>query len=154
MRLFILPILLSFMISIGPSHAQTDRKTIESVVFSTLEKRLIREILGTSGAKEEAASRPQSSNKKNNKGKGNKGGKNKGGLPPGLAKKNGLPPGLAKRQTLPPGLQKRALPASLEHQLPERRHTERLIIDDDVILIERGTNLVLDILEDVIKDAI
>lgn len=141
----------------GNANAQSTSKTIETVVFSTLEKRLIREILGASGVETESETRRQTAEKtgkQKDKGKGKKGGKKQGGLPPGLAKKNGLPPGLARREILPPGLQKRQLPASLERQLPTRTRTERVIIDNDVLLIERGTNLVLDILEDVIKDAL
>lgn len=82
---------------------------------------------------------------------GHKGGGGKG-MPPGLAKKRGLPPGLAKRDRLPPGLEKRALPHDLETRLPRRTTTERIIVDDDVILIEKGTEIVLDILRDVIRE--
>lgn len=83
-----------------------------------------------------------------NSGKGHKG-KGKGkGMPPGLAKKQQLPPGLAKRQTLPPGLQKRVLPGDLIRQLPAPHpDTERVVIDDKVLLIHRTTHLVLDIID-------
>lgn len=81
-------------------------------------------------------------------GKGRKG-KGKGkGMPPGLAKKQQLPPGLAKRQTLPPGLEKRVLPGDLVRQLPAPHpDTERVVIDDKVLLIHRTTHLVLDIID-------
>lgn len=147
-----------------PAHqakAQSQKNLVESVIFTTLEKRLIREVLGEQAAQSEDR---QTSHKQKGKDKGkgkNKGpgkkqgkGREKGSLPPGLAKKDGLPPGLAKRQTLPPGLQTRPLPRDLEHDLPPRHKTDRVIIDNDVLLIERGTNLVLDILEDVIQDAL
>ncbi len=81
-------------------------------------------------------------------------GKNKG-LPPGLAKRDQLPPGLQKhldeRGALPPGLAKRDLPTDLRSALPWRIDEEFLIIDDDVVLIERATGVVLDVLENVLR---
>jgi hypothetical protein len=72
------------------------------------------------------------------------------GLPPGLAKRDTLPPGLAKQLDrngrLPPGLEGRALPDDLERRLPRRPGTKRVIIDNDIVLIEEGTRLVLDVL--------
>ena len=91
--------------------------------------------------------------KHNNKGKGGKG--KKKGLPPGLAKKDSLPPGLAKQLerngTLPPGLAKRDLPYDLERRLPvlDRRY-ERVIVDRDVVLVQRATGVILDILRNVV----
>ena len=80
------------------------------------------------------------------------------GLPPGLAKRGGnLPPGLQKQLErngrLPPGLQKRLepLPVDLDRRLPALpEYWERVIIDRDVILLDRRTNRILDIIEDVI----
>ncbi len=77
--------------------------------------------------------------------------KAKKGLPPGLAKKKELPPGLAKqlekKGTLPPGLAKRNLPRDLESKLPGRKSIfERIIVDEDILLIEKGTEIILDIL--------
>jgi hypothetical protein len=80
------------------------------------------------------------------------------GLPPGLAKRGGkLPPGLQKHLdkngTLPPGLQKRLepLPRDLESRLPRLPdHWERVILEKDVILVDRRTNRILDIIENVI----
>ncbi|MGH7795160.1 MAG: hypothetical protein ACREQ2_09705 [Candidatus Binatia bacterium] len=80
------------------------------------------------------------------------------GLPPGLAKRGGnLPPGLQKQLEkngrLPPGLQKRLepLPVDLARQLPGLPdYWERVIFERDVILIDRRTNRILDIIEDVI----
>ena len=88
--------------------------------------------------------------------RGNKG-KAKG-LPPGLAKRGGnLPPGLqkhlAKNGQLPPGLQKRLqpLPVDLNRQLPSLpEHWERVIVERDVILLDRRANRILDIIEDVV----
>jgi hypothetical protein len=80
------------------------------------------------------------------------------GLPPGLAKRGGnLPPGLQKKLEkngeLPPGLQKRLepLPVDLDRQLPRLPESwERVIVERDVILIDRRTNRILDIIEDVL----
>ena len=80
------------------------------------------------------------------------------GLPPGLAKRGGnLPPGLQKKLErngeLPPGLQKRLepLPNDLNRQLPSLpEYWERVIVERDVILLDRRTNRILDVIEDVI----
>jgi len=80
------------------------------------------------------------------------------GLPPGLAKRGGkLPPGLQKQLDrngqLPPGLQKRLepLPADLDRRLPRLpEYWERVVLERDVILIDRRTNRILDIIENVI----
>ncbi len=81
-------------------------------------------------------------------------GKNKG-LPPGLAKRDQLPPGLQKHLhelgALPPALAKRDLPSDLRSALPWPIGEEFLIIDDDVVLIERATGVVLDVLENVLR---
>ncbi len=79
-------------------------------------------------------------------------------LPPGLAKRGGnLPPGLQKKLDrdgkLPPGLQKRLepLPTDLDRRLPRLpEHWERVILERDIVLIDRRTNRILDIIEDVI----
>ncbi len=89
-------------------------------------------------------------------GKAKKGNNSKNkGLPPGLAKRDHLPPGLQKhldeRGALPPGLAKRDLPIDLRSALPWRINEEFLIIDDDVVLIERATGVVLDVLENVLR---
>ncbi len=82
-------------------------------------------------------------------GKMKKNGKGKG-LPPGLAKRQQLPPGLQKhldeRGTLPPGLAKRDLPPDLQASLPQRIDEELVIVDDDVVLVERATSVVLDMI--------
>ena len=82
----------------------------------------------------------------------------KKGLPPGLAKRGGkLPPGLQKHLEkngqLPPGLQKRLepLPSALDARLPSiPDYWERVIVERDVILLDRRTNRILDIIENVI----
>ena len=80
------------------------------------------------------------------------------GLPPGLAKRGGkLPPGLQKHLEkngqLPPGLQKRLepLPSALDRRLPPiPEYWERVIVERNVILLDRRTNRILDIIENVI----
>jgi len=77
-------------------------------------------------------------------------------MPPGLAKRDELPPGLARqlteRGTLPPGLAKRDLPADLAGKLPKRGKTSRVIVDDDVVLIDNATERVLDVIGDIVRD--
>lgn len=79
------------------------------------------------------------------------------GLPPGLAKKGKLPPGLQKHLDktgkLPPGLQKRLepLPRDLEARLPRLpEYWERVILQEHVVLVDRRTQRILDIIENVI----
>lgn len=84
--------------------------------------------------------------------------KSKKGLPPGLAKRGGnLPPGLQKKLArdgqLPPGLQKRMepLPADLDRRLPRLPDNwQRVVVERDVILLDRRTNRILDVIEDVL----
>jgi hypothetical protein len=60
-----------------------------------------------------------------------------------------LPPGLQKklaRGRLPPGIEKRYLPAELEAALPPHPGVERVVLGDDVLLVETESGFVLDIL--------
>jgi len=123
-------------------------------IFSDLEKRIIREVLAETGIVDAEGEAKDEADIK--RGGGNKAGKGqKSGLPPGLAKRDRLPPGLQKQLDrngrLPPGLDRRALPADLENRLPERTDTERVIVDNDVVLIQKGTDLVLDVIRDVVR---
>ena len=73
-------------------------------------------------------------------------------MPRGLAKREHLPPGLVKRDRLPHGLQGRGLPSDLERQL----HVlpggyVRLIIGNDLVLMNRTTREVMDIYRDVLR---
>ncbi len=82
--------------------------------------------------------------------------KAKKGLPPGLAKRDTLPPGLQKQLEkngrLPPGLEKRMLPDNLESRLPARaENLARRIVGDDVVLIDEDTDLILDIIYNVLR---
>jgi len=67
--------------------------------------------------------------------------------PPGLEKRERLPPGLAKRDTLPPGLQGRLLPRELESRLEVLPAAYvRTVIGRDIVLMNRDTRVLLDIL--------
>jgi len=63
----------------------------------------------------------------------------------------GMPPGLAKQGKLPPGIAKRQLPAPLVAQLPPPpQGYERVIVDNDVLLVNTATQIVHDVLTDVL----
>ena len=69
-------------------------------------------------------------------------------LPPGLQKH------LEKNGQLPAGLQKRLepLPSALDRRLPPiPEYWERVIVERNVILLDRRTNRILDIIENVIE---
>ncbi len=67
--------------------------------------------------------------------------------PPGLAKRESLPPGLGKRDRLPPGLQTRGLPGDLAARLsPVPADYVRLVIGADVVLMNRNTRVMVDII--------
>ena len=98
----------------------------------------------------------KSKSAKKNKGKEkDKSAKGKGhgnGLLPGLAKRDQLPPGLAKRgNRLPPGLMKSDLPTDLEETLPKLPdNVERVVVDTDILLVQKGTDLILDVMEGIL----
>ena len=84
-------------------------------------------------------------NTANNSNKGN--GKGNGGksLPPGIAKN------LQRGKPLPPGIAKQVLPTSLIDLLPPPPHGyKRIAIDGKVLLIEIATQVIHDVLEDLI----
>jgi Ni/Co efflux regulator RcnB len=155
-------ILLSFCLLNLPAQAADPKDIIleaGKTIFTDMERRVIKEVLNRTGLPDVTADRERkhdndkyddNNNHKNAKKHKDKKGK---GLPPGLAKKAHLPPGLAKRDTLPPGLEKRELPRELKRRLPPPPvGTERVIVDNSVLLIEQGTQIVLDIIKDVIKN--
>ncbi len=76
------------------------------------------------------------------------------GLPPGLSGRP-LPPGLQKHidrtGQLPPGLQKRSLPGDLRSLLPRRIGQDYRVVGNDIVLIETATNLILDIMQGVLR---
>ncbi len=76
------------------------------------------------------------------------------GLPPGLANRP-LPPGLQKHidrtGRLPPGLEKRRLPGDLRALLPIRSGQDFRVVGNDIVLIEIATELILDVMKDVLR---
>lgn len=129
---------------------------IKDIVFEEIEKRAIEEYyrqFPDRAPKNNDENQDDAQGKKDKKDKGAKGKGRGAGLPPGLAKRDQLPPGLAKRgNQLPPGLMKGDLPPELENKLPKLPDdVERVTVDDDVLLIQRGTNLILDVLEGVLR---
>ncbi len=102
-----------------------------SVVFTNNEISLIRAYYRDNTA--------HNSNKGNGKGKGGQ------SLPPGIAKN------LQRGKSLPPGIEKQVLPTSLIDLLPPPPHGyKRVAIDGKVLLIEIATQVIHDVLEDLI----
>ena len=80
-------------------------------------------------------------------GKGNGMGMGKAGksLPPGIARN------LQRGKPLPPGIAKQVLPTGLIHLLPPPPHGfERVILAGKILLVEVATQVIHDVLEDVI----
>ena len=76
---------------------------------------------------------------------GKKNGKGGKSLPPGIAKN------LSRGKPLPPGIAKQVLPSRLVHMLPPPPHGhERIIVAGKVLLVEIATQVIHDVLEDVI----
>ncbi len=102
------------------------------IAFSAKEKSIIASFYDSHGGNPD-----KGKDKKNkNKGVGNQ------GMPPGLAKQGKLPPGIAKRQ----------LPGSLVAQLPPPpKGYERVIVDNDVLLVNIATQIVHDVLTDALR---
>ena len=93
-------------------------------VFSQVEKNIIKDFFRAQGGKKFKAKKFKHKS-----------------LPPGLAKQ------LRRRGTLPPGLQKRALPPGLRSRLPGLPPGQaRVLVGNDVLLIQEATGLILDIL--------
>lgn len=70
-------------------------------------------------------------------------------------KKKGLPPGIAKNlqrgKPLPPGIAKQVLPTGLIDLLPSPPHGfERIVLAGKILLVEVATQVIHDVLEDVI----
>ena len=109
---------------------------------------------------DEDGDRKKGKKDKGDKGKGKGKGKDKSkgkskGLPPGLAKRDSLPPGLQKQLEkngrLPAGLAKRDLPDDLTSKLPKRADSQEVtVVDNDVVLIDKATGVILDVITDVV----
>jgi hypothetical protein len=156
MRLILIALGLAAFIGTAAAQVTNQPPNLGDIVFSELEKRLLSDYFGAGKASTGGEKKTKKSKGKKTKAKGKGKGGRGGGPPPGLAKKGSLPPGLARQLerngTLPPGLAKRDLPTDLEAKLPptDAGH-ERVIVDNDVVLIEQATGRILDILENVIK---
>ncbi len=129
------------------SLAEVDARAVANKAieagFTELERQIIEEYFG--GHEGEKQQQQQ-------KEKGKPGSKK---MPPGLAKKKELPTGLQKQLerngTLPPGLAKRELPDDLEKKLPKTASgLERTIVDTSVVLIEKASGRIVDIIQDVV----
>ena len=151
--------------------AQAGQVDASDIIFKEVEKRLIEEYYASRRASDTEDDESYQRLHKKHHGKGGKHGQKhhgkhkkgkhgkhaKGGRAHGQGKHpkhHGLPPGLAKRKRLPPGLAKRDLPPELNDVLPSpSQGTERVVIDNNVVLIQKATGIVLDILLDAIEDA-
>ena len=108
------------------------RADAQQIGFSIEERQVIVDFYG--GA--EPAGRKGKNKQNKGRGVGNQ------GMPPGLAKKGKLPPGIAKRQ----------LPAPLAAQLPPPpTGYERVIVDNDVLLVNIATQIIHDALTDILR---
>jgi hypothetical protein len=111
--------------ALQPAYAkppQRESASVAEIVFSEVEKRLIREYYGDRAHVADVDS-----------------------LPPGIRKR------LARGKPLPPGIAKRFLPGELESRLPVHAGTVRRVVGADVVLVAAATGVVLDILFDVIR---
>lgn len=120
---------------IASSPAPTAAQSVADIIFTAIERALIVEYYESIGLP---------------------GGSSSGqGLPPGIQRQlertGRLPPGLERQLyrngTLPPGLQAQALPFDLIGTLPRRNDRfEILQVNNEILLVERATRLVLDII--------
>ena len=51
---------------------------------------------------------------------------------------------------MPPGIARNYLPSGLEEGLPVREGQSRVVIDDDVVLVDNKTAVIIDVIEDVL----
>lgn len=107
--------------------ATADVAAIDAV-FTAAEKALIRDYYQDAGG-----------------GAKTRGGKKAKGLPPGIAKN------LRRGKPLPPGIAKQYLPGELHAILPPPPDGhERIVVDGKILLVEIATQVVADVLVDVI----
>ena len=157
----------ALLMALAPGQALATSH-LAGVVFSEIEKRVIREALGALDPAKPADAQNQhgkadkadkgKKSEKAEKSKGGKAGKEHGkdATPHGLAKRDAPPPGHAKQLerngTLPPGLAKRDLPPDVLAKLPGLpAGLERVIVGDDVVLVEMATQKVLDVIVGVLR---
>lgn len=135
----------AYSLAAPPAKAQDDAATrVIERVFSEAERAIIEEFYTAPKSKAEGKKAGR--------------GKEKKALPPGLAKKDRLPPGLEKQLQrngkLPPGLVRNELPFALQNKLyPPRVGTKRYLVGRDIVLIDTKTDIILDIIRDVVQTA-
>jgi hypothetical protein len=147
-------LILTFLFAVSAPPVQAQTGDVSDQVFGAIEKKIIEDFFGEQAA--DAVSGTKKNKTKKNKnakedgGKKNKNVKNKdksGELPPGLQKH------IEKHGTLPPGLAKKELPPGLAKRLGSTKSgLERLIVGDDVLLVEQATGVVLDIIKDIVTE--
>ena len=137
-------LILTFLFAVSATPVQAQTTDVIGQVFSAVEKKIIEDFFGERASKAIWGKKKD----KKDKGKKNKNAKGKSGaLPPGLQKH------IEKYGTLPPGLAKKELPPGLAKRLGSTRSgLERLIVDDDVVLVEAATGIVLDIIKDIVVE--
>jgi hypothetical protein len=156
-RIIIAVVMLSgLLVAASPeiTKAASDQ-VIADVVFKEVERRVIGDYFDRNYRRQSADDGHKTGKKKKDKDKHKSKGKSKG-IPPGLQGRKDLPPGIRKQiargQRVPDGVNIYRLPSDLVSRLPRRsKDVERRVVGDDIVLIERGTNLVLDILENVLR---
>lgn len=131
-----------------PLSAQSN---VADIVFSEVEKRIIKQFYQSLGV-----ARPGYAYGKDVK----RGKKNKGrsraraaarARHPGWPGAAACRPGSPGANNCPPGLSKSPLPRELRAKLPAAaRGTERAVVDGNIVLIQVGVNILLDVLEDVL----
>ncbi|MBO9508951.1 hypothetical protein [Thalassospira sp. A3_1] len=122
-----------------PMQVAPRAEIAQSNGFSEQERRIILDVL-------DAVDQNIAGDDRGKGGKNKDNGKGKNGLPPGIAMK------LERGGTLPPGIAKRDLPADLRSRLPYRSDAIRQIVGSDVVLIEKGTDIILDVIRDVVRN--
>ena len=150
------------MFAIAPASAHVtksdhDHTVVEVAqdgrIFSEEERRIIADVFDLATGKAQTEN-DDVGNGKDKNGKAGKGAKGKGNNGVG---NNGLPPGIAMKLErggqLPPGIAKRDLPADVQARLPKRNDgTIRQVVGDDVVLIEKGTEIILDVIRNVVRN--
>ena len=130
MKRLISAITISVLFAFGMSVADASNFSV-SVTFSDADIRIISAWYHDHGSKKD--------------GKHGKGGHN--GLPPGIAKN------LSRGKSLPPGIAKQYLPEGLRQELPAPPSGyERIMVDGKLLLIEIATQVIHDVLTDIILD--
>ena len=115
--------------ALTPGTSAAASSEITDAIFGAIEKKIIKDFFG--GGEKKA---------KKNKGKS-------GEMPPGLARH------IERYGTLPPGLAKKSLPPGLADRLPATKAGQkRVIVGNDVVLVQAATGVILDIIKDVVRD--